>query len=72
MLTLSRSPHGHDLYTHCCTLAIDASCQVSLKSVHRLRRRRVFKGFYHILALIGQVVLEMFEYYGDIRVYCPG
>ena len=35
--------------------------------------KKIFKGFYHILALIGQVVLEeMFEYYGDIRVYCPG
>ena len=30
MLTLSsnrsRSPQGHDLYTHCSTLAINASC----------------------------------------------
>ena len=54
MLTLSsnrsRFPQGHDLYTHCCTLAIHASCQVSLKSVHRFRRRRFLKGFYHIWA----------------------
>ena len=53
MLTLSsnrsRSPQGHDLYIHCSTLDIDASCQVSLKSVHRFRRR-FFKGFYHIWA----------------------
>ena len=54
MLTLSsnssRSPQGHDLYIHCSNLAIDASCQVSLKSVHRFRRRRYLKGFYHIWA----------------------
>ena len=53
MLTLSsnrsRSPQGHDLCTHCSTLAIDASCQVSLKSVHWFRRR-FLKGFYHIWA----------------------
>ena len=54
MLTLSsnrsRSPQGHDLHIQCSTLAIDASCQVSLKSVHRFRRRRFLKGFYHIWA----------------------
>ena len=54
MLTLSsnrsRSPQGHDLYTHCSTLAINASCQVSLKSVHWFLRRRFLKGFYHIWA----------------------
>ena len=52
MLTMSsnrsRSPQGHALYTHCSTLAINASCQVSLKSVHRFRRKNFFKGFYHI------------------------
>ena len=52
MLTLSsnrsRSPQGHDLYRHCSTYAIDASFRVSLKSVHRFRRRRFLKGFYHI------------------------
>ena len=54
MLTLSynrsRSSQGHDLYTHCSTLAIDVSCQVSLKSVRRFQRRRFLKGFYHIWA----------------------
>ena len=54
MLTLplsrSRSSQGHDLYTHCSTLAIDVSCQVPLKSVHRFWRRRFLKGFYHIWA----------------------
>ena len=52
MLTLSSnrswSPQAHDLYIHCSTSAIHASCQVSLKSVHRFRRRRFLKGFYHI------------------------
>ena len=35
---------------------------------------KMFEGFYHILALIGQVVSEekMFEYYENIHVYCPG
>ena len=55
MLTLpwkrSRSSQGHDLYTHCSTWAIDALCQVSLKSIHRFWRRRFLKGFYHIWAL---------------------
>ena len=37
------------IYIHCSTLAIDASHQVSLKSVHRFRRR-CLKGFYHIWA----------------------
>ena len=46
----SRSSQGHDLYTHCSAWAINASCQVSLKSVHRFWRRRFFKGFYHIWA----------------------
>ena len=45
----SRLPHGHDLYTHYSTLAMDASCQVSMKTVHRFRRR-FFKGFYYIWA----------------------
>ena len=47
-LKRSRSPQGHDLYTHCSTSAIGASCQVSLKSVHQIRRRRFLKGFYLI------------------------
>ena len=54
MLTLkqnrSRSSQGHDLYIHCSACAINASCQVSLKSVHRFWRRRFLKGFYHIWA----------------------
>ena len=53
MLTLpstrSRSSQGHALYTHCSVVAIDASRQVSLKSVHRFQI--IFlKGFYHICA----------------------
>ena len=54
MLTLSsnksRSSQGHDLYAHCSTSAIDASCQVSLKSIHLFWRRRFLMGFYHIWA----------------------
>ena len=46
----SRPSQGHDLYIHCSTLAIDASCQVSLKSVHRFRRKRFLKDVYHIWA----------------------
>ena len=38
-------------FIHCSTWAIDASCQVSLKSIHRFWRRRFLKGFYHIWAL---------------------
>ena len=53
MLTLSynrsRSSQGHDLYIHCRTLAMDASCKVSLKSVNPFQKR-FFKGFYHIWA----------------------
>ena len=41
---MSRSPRGHDSYTHCSTLVIDASCQVSLKSVHL---KRVFTIYEH-------------------------
>ena len=52
MLTLpytrSRSSQSHDLYIHCSARAINASCQVSLKSVHRFWRRRFLKGFYQI------------------------
>ena len=36
---------GHDLYIHCSTGVIDASCQVSLKSVERLRKSRFLKEF---------------------------
>ena len=54
MLTLpenrSRSSQGHDLYTHCSAWAINASCQVLLKSIHRFWRRRFLKGFYQIWA----------------------
>ena len=46
----SRSSQGHDLYIHCSAWAIDASCQVWLKSVQWFRRRRFLKGFYHIWA----------------------
>ena len=46
----SRSLQGHDLYTHCSTGVIHTSCQVSLKSLHRFRRRRWLKGVYHIWA----------------------
>ena len=49
-LNTEKSPQGPDLYTHCSTLAIGASCQVSLKSVHQIWRRRFLKGFYHIWA----------------------
>ena len=52
MLTLpqtwTRSSQGHDLYIHRSTLAIDASCKVSLTSVYWFQRRRFLKAFYHI------------------------
>ena len=54
MLTLplnrSRPSQGRDLYIHCSAWAIDASCQVWLKSVHWFWRIRFLKGFYHIWA----------------------
>ena len=43
-------PLGHDLYTHCSILAINASCEVSLKSVHQFQSRRFLKVFYRIWA----------------------
>ena len=49
-LNRSRSSKGHNLLMHCSILVLDASCQVSLKSVQWLRRRRILKGFYHIWA----------------------
>ena len=53
MLTLpytwSRSSQGHDLYIQCSTIAMDASRQVSLKSIYWFQRRYL-KGFYHIWA----------------------
>ena len=70
MLTLSsnrsRSPQVHDLYIHCSTLAINASCQVSLKSIHRFWRR-FLKGFYHIWAWRPFWSCDL----DNIYVYCP-
>ena len=49
LLTLSknrsRPSQGHDLFAHCSTWVIDASCQVSLKLVNLFQR-----SFYHIWA----------------------
>ena len=44
----SWSSQAHVLYIHCSTLVINASCQVSLKLVHRFWRR-FLKGFYMII-----------------------
>ena len=41
---------------HCSTLVIDASCQVSLKSVNQFRRR-FLKGFYHYMGLAAILVM---------------
>ena len=46
----SRSSQGHDLYIYCSTISMDASHQVSLKSIYWFQRRRYLKGFYHIWA----------------------
>ena len=46
----SRSSQGHHLNKLWCAWVPNATYQVSLKSVHRFRRRRFLKSFYHIWA----------------------
>ena len=46
----SRSTYGHHLNKLWWAGVIDATYQVSWKSVHRFQRRRFLKGFYHIWA----------------------
>ena len=45
-----RFPLHLPIYITCSAWAINASCQVSLKSVHRFWRRRFLKCFYYIWA----------------------
>ena len=61
MLTLSsnrsRSPQGHDLYIHCSTLAINASCQVSLKYNPPVPEKKIFKGFLPYMGMTAILVM---------------
>ena len=51
-----------------CTSAIGASCQVSLKSVHQIRRKRFLKGFYHIWAWQPSCSCELDNLYMNLNV----
>ena len=53
-LNRSRSSQAHNLYKHCNTWVINASCQVSLKSVHWFSAEKIFEG---VLPYLGNAAI---------------
>ena len=41
----SRSSQGQDLYAHCSTLVVNASCHVWFKLVLSVLEKKIFEGF---------------------------